>query len=62
MKKYKSSVLVLGNLLTIFCSRISKLFGNQLPQAEVYSEPCQTSKMERFGKKFSILDVWQGSE
>ena len=39
-----------------------------------YSEPCQTSKMERFTKivnclksltifvKRSILDVWQGSE
>ena len=42
--------------------------------AEAYSEPCQTSKMERFAKiinsfqplttfaKRSILDVWQGSE
>ena len=25
---------------------------------KAYSEPCQTSKM----KRFSLLDVWQGSE
>ena len=43
-------------------------------KAEVSSEPCQTSKTERFAKtannwkpltifaKCSILDVWQGSE
>ena len=47
---------------------------SQLFNSEVYSETCQTSKIERFAKivhgfdpltifkKFSILDVWQGSE
>ena len=39
--------------------------------SEAYSEPCQTSKMERFLKifngltifaKHSILDIWQRSE
>ena len=38
--------------------------------AEVYSEPCQTSKMECFNSfqvlnifaKHSILDIWQGFE
>ena len=32
---------------------------------QAYSEPCQTSKMERFAEIVngcSILDVWQGSE
>ena len=43
---------------------LSDIMGN----AQVYSEPCQTSKIERFSKpltifsKYSILVVWQGSE
>ena len=34
-------------------------------EKEVYSEPCQKSKLEKAVKYFSqnsILDVWQGSE
>ena len=29
---------------------------------EAYSKPCQTSKMERFAKKCSTLDVWKDFE
>ena len=41
---------------------------NNLSDLEVYSEPCQASKIESFVKivlffvKHSILDVWQNSE
>ena len=43
-------------------------------ESEVYSQPCETSKMERFAKivhgwkqltvlaKCAIIDVWQGFE
>ena len=39
---------------------------NKLSNPEVYSEPCQTSKMfcknNHFFVKYSILHVWQNSE
>ena len=55
-------------------SKYLSLHKHKHHSTEVYSESCQTSKMERFGKiihsfqsmiilaKHSILFVWQGSE
>ena len=55
-------------------SPYTKTLFNLLPNSEVYSEPCQTSKMELFAKKVNsfvsltsfakrfIQDVWQGSK
>ena len=44
--------------------RVSLLESRQskLSNLEADSEPCQTSKMECFANKHSILNIWQGSE
>ena len=61
--------------LSLYCpNKIDHIFINHFgPNPEVYSEPCQPSKMECLAKivnsfqsltifaKISILDVWQGS-
>ena len=46
-----------------------EILNGKLFFCSMYSEPCQTSKTERFTEKpltafakHSILDVWQGSE